>query len=195
MTDDLLSNDRALLARFREGERDAMVEVWQAYQPLVANLARRGFGSWSGVTRAADVDDVVSATFVEAFAEPCRQRYDGLTPYGAFLLGIGRNVLRRHLRKSSREPVVEPRAETEPDEGRPSPEEELLGREVRELLGRFPETLPAEEREVFLGYHRQGLSEERLAAVLGRTRHRVRKQLQRAEKRFRKYIRELGLEP
>ncbi len=196
MVEDLLSNDRRLLARFREGEEEAMVAVWNAYCPLVASLAHRGFGSWPGLRSPADVDDLIASTFLAAFESSCRQRYDGLTPYGSFLLGIARNLLRRSLRRRSREPVVELGGNYEGEaEGDGSPEESLLRQEEIEVMRRFPATLDVDQRAAWLGYHREGLSEEALAVKLGCTRHRLRKRLKRAEGLFRRYVRDHGLEP
>ncbi len=196
MVEDLLSNNRSLLARFRKGDEEAMVAVWNAYCPLVASLAHRGFGSYPGLRSPADVDDLIAATFVAAFETSCRERYDGLTPYGSFLLGIARNLLRRTLKLRAREPVVEPSHDYH-DLGLPqaTPEESLLRQEEIEAMQRFPATLDTDERKVWLGYHRDGLSEEALALKLGCTRHRARKRLKRAERRFRRYVRDLGIEP
>jgi RNA polymerase sigma factor (sigma-70 family) len=196
MVEDLLSNNRSLLARFRKGEEEAMVAVWNAYLPLVASLAHRGFGSYPGLRSPADVDDLIAATFLAAFETSCRERYDGLTPYGSFLLGIARNLLRRSLKLRAREPVVEPGGEFhDPGVLQCTPEESLLREEEIAAMQRFPATLDSAEREVWLGYHRDGLSEEALAVELKCTRHRVRKTLKRAERKFRRYVRELGMEP
>lgn len=196
MVEDLLSNDRRLLARFRDGEEEAMVVVWNAYCPLVASLAHRGFGSWPGLRSPADVDDLIASTFLAAFESSCRQRYDGLTPYGSFLLGIARNLLRRSLQRRSREPVVEVATDYQGHGDSPAtPEEDLLRREEVAVMRRFPATLEPDERAAWLGYHQEGLSEEALAVKLGCTRHRLRKRLKRAERAFRRYVRDHGLEP
>jgi len=194
MDADLLSTDRALLARFRNGEREALVAVWQAYFPLVVSLARRGFGPYSGFRSPSDVDDAVAATFAAAFEEGSRLRYDGVTPFGSFLLGIGRNVMRRQMKKVAREPVYEGDLATRERSHVHTPEERLLRAEERELLSRFPETLSKPEQTIFHGYYRDGLSEERLAVVTGRTRYRVRKLLGRVQRAFLRYVREHGLE-
>ncbi|MBM4372453.1 MAG: sigma-70 family RNA polymerase sigma factor [Deltaproteobacteria bacterium] len=168
--------------------------VWKHYFPLVRSLACRGFGPYRGFSSPSDVEDAVSATFAAAFEQGCRMRYDGVIPYGSFLLGIGRNVMRRQMKKAAREPVADLDCRTEADEGAPSPEEQLLSLEEKEVLGRFRTTLEAHEREVYEGHFRDGLSEERLAHHLGRTRHTVRKTLHRVMRRFRRYLRENGLD-
>jgi RNA polymerase sigma-70 factor (ECF subfamily) len=195
MDADLLVSDRALLEAFRLGRKEALVAVWRTYYPLISSLAARGFGPYRGFGSVCDVEDLVSATFTAAFDESCRLRYDGLTPYGAFLLGIARNLMRKQIKKGMREPL--PDFAQTPDlasEG-PTPEQQLIDVERQEVLRRFPETLDAEEREVFFGFCRDGLSEERLALALQRTRHRVRKVLHRVQRQMRRYLKQLGLEP
>lgn len=191
MEADLLSQDRALLERFRKGERTALMQVWQNYHPLIEGLARRGFGPWRGFTRAIDIEDAVSSTFAAAFEESCRLRYDGLTPYSAFLLGIARNVMRRQIKKETREESLDPLTSLELKEDAPTPEEQLLSREETEILARFCKTLDEDEAWVFHGYYRDGLSEERLASSSGRTRYRVRKLLHKVQRKLKRYLRSL----
>jgi RNA polymerase sigma factor (sigma-70 family) len=166
--------------------------VWQHYYPMVRALAVRMRTGMTGQASPADVEDAVSSTFLSAFEQGSRLSYDGVTPYGAFLLGIGRNVMRRQVRKDCREPVFEPTvADLDPDPSS-SPEETFLGREQTAVLARFADGLAPEERDVFFGYYRDGLSEETLSAALCRTRYRVRKTLARVEKRLRRFLAERG---
>jgi len=193
MKADLLSNDRKLLREFRRGEQEALMLVWREYFPLVEGLARRGFGPYRGFASVTDREEAVSASFAAAFEERCRMGYDGLTPYGSYLLGVSRNVMRRSMKKVAREPVREPSSyefEAAPEQ---TPEEQVISAEVKEILSRFPATLQPDEQDVFRGYYAQGLSEEKLAEHLGRTRYRVRKAMRRVERKFRKYLRVHGL--
>lgn len=191
---DLLCNDRTLLQQFREGRREALMAVWQHYYPLVRSLAVRGSTGHRGFSSPADVDDAISATFLAAFQESARLSYDGITPYGAFLVGIGRNVMRRIAFKNAREPVLEPCVAEMDQTADPSPEQDFLSREESAVLARFQDGLTPEERDVLCGYYRDGLSEERLAEGLCRTRYQVRKTLARVEKRLRIFLRRHGME-
>jgi RNA polymerase sigma factor (sigma-70 family) len=193
MREDMLSTNRDLLNRFRRGEKDALVAVWRAYLPLIHSMARRGFGPYPGWRDIADIEDTVAATFVVAFEEACRLRYDGVTPFGSFLLGIGRNVMRRQMKKRGREPIVSPDSTTLATEPEESPENLLINAEQKALLARFPETLSDQERAVFLAYHRMGLSEEDVARTLEITRYLTRKLLHRAQRCFKRYLSRHGL--
>lgn len=188
MKPDLLSTDRDLLDRFRKGDKEAMVAVWHFYFPMVQNLARRGFAGTPGFMHRVDVEDAVSATFLAALQERARLGYDGVTPYGAYLLGIGRNVMRRLSRKAGREPVWEVTEDRPARVSHTTPEHELLDSEKREVLMRFRHTLGPDELEVFQGYYENGLSEEKLALTLGRTRHKVRKVLHAVQRKMRRYL-------
>jgi RNA polymerase sigma factor (sigma-70 family) len=188
MKPDLLTNDPDLLGRFREGERDAMVAVWNFYYPAVVSLARRGFEGTPGFRHQADVEDAVSATFLAALQERARLSYDGITPYGAYLLGVGKNVMRRLARKAYREPVWEIDDDSKLCASEATPEQHVLRREKREVLERFETCLEPPQLDVFSGYYKRGLSEEKLAAELGKTRHSVRKTLHKVQRMMRRYL-------
>jgi len=194
MDADLLTTDRNLLLSFRQGDREALIAVWRFYYPMVRNLAVRTCCGMTGHAATADVDDAVSATFLAAFQEGARLSYDGVTPFGAYLLGIGRNVIRRQISKACREPAIEPASIDWREDSDPSPEDVYLTREETEVLSRFPQTLRNDEREVFFAHYRDGLSEESLADSLGRTRYRIRKILALVERRLRRYLKEHGIE-
>lgn len=101
--------------------------------------------------------------------------------------------MRRLSRKVAREPVRDPLSYEMTAGGSASPEEQYLSAEQRDVLGRFPGTLSEGEQKVFFGYYRDGLSEEKLAVVVGRTRYRVRKELARVEKLMKRYLARHGL--
>lgn len=194
MDADLLTSNRALLDRFRRGDKEALVLVWQHYYPLVHSMARRGFGPYRGFQSHADIEDAISATFLAAFEENCRVRYDGVTPFGSFLLGIGRNTMRRQMLKAAREPVHDPHTRKEEQTSDPDPEAQFLSMEQSRVLAAFLATLTEDERAAFGGYYKDGFSEEKLAVVMGRTRYRVRKTLHKVERKLKKYLKHHGLE-
>lgn len=194
-SEDLLSTRPDLLVAFREGQREAMKAVFEAYEPLVRNIARTGFQGFSGFRSICDVDDAVSATFVAAFEPRARLSYDGLSPYHSYLAGIARNTMRSQLRKLGREvpSTLDVGQESLPDEA-PGPEEEL-DRETRSLLiPRFKEHL---REPVLVSVCEQALahgrSEQDVADRLGMTRHQVRKALATVRKRIESFLRQEGL--
>jgi RNA polymerase sigma-70 factor, ECF subfamily len=97
----LLVERRDLLARFKEGERRALEEVYRHYVADVANFLRRGFSftsrertfRFSGYTQPFDLDNAVQETFVRGFKDSARLGYDGLHSYKNYLLAIARNLV------------------------------------------------------------------------------------------------------
>ncbi|MET8572084.1 RNA polymerase sigma factor [Streptomyces sp. NPDC004783] len=77
--------------RFRRGDTDALAELYDEHAQVLYRYALRVTGNW------AEAEDVVSATFLEAWRgrEKLRPEGDGLRPW---LLGIATNVIRRNAR-------------------------------------------------------------------------------------------------
>ncbi|MFG2329539.1 RNA polymerase sigma factor [Streptomyces sp. NPDC048604] len=77
--------------RFRRGDPDALAELYDEHAQVLHRYALRVTGNW------AEAEDVVSATFLEAWRgrEKLRPEGDGLRPW---LLGIATNVMRRNAR-------------------------------------------------------------------------------------------------
>ncbi|MEU6015960.1 sigma-70 family RNA polymerase sigma factor [Streptomyces sp. NPDC047515] len=77
--------------RLRRGDRDALGELYDEHAQVVYRYALRVTGDW------AEAEDVVSATFLEAWRsrEKLRPDGDGLRPW---LLGIATNIMRRNAR-------------------------------------------------------------------------------------------------
>ena len=101
-----LQRQPKLVVRFREGERDALAGVYWAYVKKVADLITFGFTTRStpparveGLQEAQAQRDALQEVFVRAFARPARLAYDGLRPYGPYLLQIGRNLRIDQLRR------------------------------------------------------------------------------------------------
>lgn len=56
------------------------------------------------VGKPQDADDIVQEVFLRAYAN--REKYDSHQPFGAWLRGIGRNVVREYWRRCNRLPVA-----------------------------------------------------------------------------------------
>src|SRR5262245_56542135 len=122
----LLLEQRALLDRFRRGERLALEEVYRHYAPEVAAFLQRGFTFMSGgrhlrfagYRQPFDLDNALQETFVRAFKESARLGYDGLNPYKSYLLAIARNLVLDELRRRevAMSPFIE-QLEAAPAEG------------------------------------------------------------------------------
>lgn len=110
----LLMEQRALLDRFKRGERQALEEVYRHFVPEVAAFLQRGFTFSSagrtlrfvGYAQPFDLDNALQETFTRAFKESARLGYDGLHPYKNYLLAIARNLVLDEFR--NREVAMSP---------------------------------------------------------------------------------------
>jgi RNA polymerase sigma factor (sigma-70 family) len=179
----LLLSDRKLLDGFRRGEKWAIERVYHAYVGQVARVLQKGFSfvsggvpqRFTGYASAWELETAVQDTFIQAFSPAARCAYDGLNPFGPYLLTIARNRAISQLRSETREQRRRGALAAEPPPEAPlSPEKAMLRREVQSLVAEFRETLPAELRrflEVRYGEERNLLE---AARELGLSRMRAR---------------------
>jgi RNA polymerase sigma factor (sigma-70 family) len=192
---EILANDRGLLLRFREGDREALAEVYWAYVDSVERVLRARFfaaapGSWGG--SASDLQDVVQEVFMKAFAPEARMSYDGLRPYGPFLLTIARHGLADWWRRRGREIPTELEL-PEADEGAVFADATVAFADARRvaLVERFVRGLPRDLRAVHEARFGEGLSQRDAAAAIGIGRQKLRT----LEQRLTAMLRETLAEP
>jgi RNA polymerase sigma-70 factor (ECF subfamily) len=173
----LLVERRDLLARFKEGDRRALEEVYRHYVTDVANFLRRGFSftsrertfRFSGYVQPFDLDNALQETFVRAFKESARLGYDGLHSYKNYLLAIARNLVVDEFRNRevAMSPFIEAQARVEApvvhdgEEAAPtqamaageslsiSAEQEFMRQELAQLYAAFFERLDDRDRIFF----------------------------------------------
>ncbi|MCY1073529.1 RNA polymerase sigma factor [Archangium lansingense] len=167
------------MQRFRDGEPETLGQVYRAHAEALARMLRamawrgRGFGQMRG---ALELENTVLETFARAFEPRTRAAYDGVRPYGHFLVGIARNVLLEQTRQREVAVGLEPFEESgELPEG-DGLAQSLEDREVEGLLASFKQGLTAEERRLFeLRFGEDGMAQEGAAEQLGLTRIQVRR--------------------
>jgi RNA polymerase sigma factor (sigma-70 family) len=188
--------DSRTLQRFRDGEPQTLARVYQAHAEALARMLRgmawrRGFGQLKG---ALDLENTVLEAFARAFEPRARAAYDGVRPYGYFLLGIARNVLLEQSREREVAVGLEPYEEVGevPEEGE-GMARMLEDREVEGLLAGFKEGLTAEERRLFeLRFGEEGVAQEGVAEQLGLTRIQVRRRELGLKTRLLEYLQARG---
>lgn len=171
--------DERTLQRFREGDPEILGRVYRTQAEALARVLRAM--AWrvrGGPMRGAlEVENTVLETFARAFEPRTRAAYDGVRPYGHFLVGIARNVLLEQAREREVAVGLEPFEETGgvPEEQEGSAQR-LEDQEVQELLTRFKQGLSEEEARLFeLRFGEEGLAQESAAEQLGLTRIQVRR--------------------
>jgi len=140
--------------------------------------------------RRADVDDVVSETFVTAFHSRSRydRTYDDARPW---LLGIATNVLRHHFRSEHRRLARQRAAPLAPETGVDISEH--VAATVDEVfetdrIGRALDRLDDRHREVLLLAASADLTYEDIARALGIPVGTVRSRLARGRRRLRELL-------
>lgn len=200
----LLLENRALLEGFRAGRPEALRTVYLHYQPRVTAFLRGGFsfssgGKWMrfrGYGGAWELQQAAHETLARAFLPAARLAYDGLHPFGDYLLGIARNYVLNELRRTDRLFVVGGPEELEPAADSPeriaSAAPVLEEREVERLLAAFLEGCTPVERRLFeLRFHDEKGQEE-AAAAMGLTRIQVRRLEYKVKERLLLHLKKHG---
>jgi len=144
------AQERALVRRAQDGDRDAFGELYRAHLGAVARLVRFRLGR--------EDEDAVSEVFLRAWRGLSSYRDTGV-PFAAWLYGIARHVAVDVLRKHGRE---EPRDEL-PD-GAVDP----MIAEVLTLRGAIDD-LPTEQRQVIELKYLVGMTNDEVAAAMATT--------------------------
>ncbi len=173
-------NDRDLIRAVQSQDRGSLTTLYQRYlggvwRYLHAHLSRH----------PAAVEDLVSETFLSAIQSI--QAYDAKrgNVYG-WLVGIARNKLRDHLRRTAREgDVAWNDADVAASEEMGNPEANLIRAETRDAVIRALDALADEERLVLEWKYVESLSVRDIAERLGRTAKAIEAILYRARISFR----------
>jgi RNA polymerase sigma-70 factor, ECF subfamily len=145
--------DETLMLRYQQGERAAFAQLVRRYQGPLYNFAMRQI-------RAAQVaEDVVQETFVRVVQNAADFKHEAR--FTTWVYTITRNLCIDHLRKRAlrKHPSLDEQKGQDGDgptlgeqtaDPRASVEREATGTELKERIARAVDTLPDEQREVFL---------------------------------------------
>jgi len=167
--------DAELVARSRRRDADAFGMLVERHQRLVFGVA---------LARCRDpslAEDVAQEAFVSAWRDLDRLRDSERV--GSWVAGIARNLASNAARRRERHRVDTPEAATAP-----SPEDEALEREDRELLQRALADVPDAHREALVLYYLEGESCARIAELLGITEDLVKQRLSRGRRALREGV-------
>ncbi len=206
----LLTRDAALLKSFRQGDRQALAEVYSFYSPRLRRYLNNGFSfesqgrmfRYSGAkSTGIDAEWAVQETFARAFTDKVRARYDGERPFTRYLQTVARNLLLREINRNRRLSPFETETQIEPEfssaslatrQLHVSPEQAAEGKELQQLLRGIMSDLDAEE--MLFVQHRfiDGLTQEATARAMQTTRARIKLLEARLRKLFLKQFRQHG---
>jgi len=150
-------SDEALVAAAATGDAAAMAALFDRFHGSLHGFLTR-------LARPADVDDLVHATFIEAFA--AARKYRGGSLVRTWLFGIALNVSRHHHRIESRRRTF--LTALEPDGREPGrPDRAAESRQLVERVRAALAALSHERRAAFLLCEVEELSGPEAAKALG----------------------------
>ncbi len=203
----LLMQDRDLLARFRAGEAKALDRVYREYHPGVVAFLRNGFSfdgasgacRFHGYRRPSDLESATQEVFLRAFEPRARAAYDGLRPFGTYLLGIARNYVISDFRRRqlvlglfTAEDTAPAATSVPAQEPRPALDIEIEEREVERLVAEFRKTMSEREQTLFRLRFEEELSQNEAAARMRMTRIRIRRIEAKLKIRLLDFLRSAG---
>ena len=178
-TDDEAEHIYRVIALARDGDREALGELYERYADSVFHCVNRIL---QDVYEAEDVTQHVFLKLMSALPRYQRRH----VPFSAWLMRVARNVALDAERK--RRPVrYEEIQETNPD----ADDQYQRGRSLREALA----ALPATQRRVVVLRHVVGLSAPEIAQRLGKSAGSVHALDQRGRRTLQSDLTELGCAP
>jgi len=181
------ASDQTLLAAARSGDKDALEALLLRYQPRVYRFGMKMCGD------PDDASDVLQETLL-AMARSVRD-FRGASSLSTWLYTIARSFCIKKRRRSRFAPAEEQSLDTAlSDEAvqvadqRPSPEDDLAGRQIEGVLARAIASLDPMYREVLVLRDIEGLTAPEVAEVLGIGIDAVKSRLHRARLAVRKAI-------
>jgi RNA polymerase sigma-70 factor (ECF subfamily) len=180
-------SDRELMQALAGGDRDALSALMSRHHRRVYRLAL------SYLRDPEEALEVTQETFVKAYQHA--GRWDGRAEVGAWITRVAVNQsIDRYRRLRRRRAAEEPLGDTPTDQDArfsgslPSPEREVMGRELGERIGSALRALPEQQRAIVVLRHYQDLSLEEIASTLGLSLGTVKSSLHRAVHRLRERL-------
>jgi RNA polymerase sigma-70 factor (ECF subfamily) len=180
-----------LIARIEQGDNSAFTPLFEKYQKRLALLIHYKLSQ--ELRRLTEVEDALQETFLEAFRDIERFRYQKPGGFLSWLSRIADHVIadaaRFHARRKRRAELVRFRSEGTPDGPEPAdsatPSRLLAEKESLQALIQKLDSLPEDYRRAILLAKVEGLSNAEMAERLDRSRESTALLLHRAIKRFR----------
>jgi RNA polymerase sigma-70 factor (ECF subfamily) len=180
--------DEVLMVRFQRGDRTAFTSLVRRHQTPLYNFALRQIGAQSVA------EEVVQEAFVRVVQNAAEFKHEAR--FTTWVYTILRNLCIDQLRRRAlrRHPSLDERTSRGDEEGptlleqtadpRASVEREATGTELKERIARAVETLPDEQREVFLLREVSNLPFKEIATVTGVPENTVKSRMRYALERL-----------
>lgn len=185
--------DETLMLRYQQGDRTAFASLVRRHQTALYNFALRQ-------VRVPQVaEDVVQETFVRVVQNAGDFKHEAR--FTTWVYTITRNLCIDHLRKRAlrKHPSLDESRGEEGDgptlgertaDPRASVEREATGSELKERIARAVDTLPDEQREVFLMRELANLPFKEIAEITGVPENTVKSRMRYALERLQEALSE-----
>lgn len=185
--------DETLMLRYQQGDRAAFVTLVRRHQAALYNFALRQ-------VRVPQVaEDVVQEAFVRVVQNAAEFKHEAR--FTTWVFTITRNLCIDHLRKRAlrKHPSLDESRGEEGDgptlgeqtaDPRASVEREATGTELKERIARAVDTLPDEQREVFLMREMANLPFKEIAEITGVPENTVKSRMRYALERLQEALAE-----
>jgi RNA polymerase sigma factor (sigma-70 family) len=155
----------SLLTRAREGDNQAMNDLFALYLPALRRWASGRLPRWA--RDLADTPDLVQETLANVFKKIDGFQYRGEGAFQAYLRQAVLNRIRNEIRNAGWRPERVELSDQLPDDGR-SPLDLAMGLEAVERYEAALQRLQEDERELVVGRLEMGQTYVELAAACGK---------------------------
>jgi RNA polymerase sigma factor (sigma-70 family) len=194
-----------LLARLRDGDGAAALEVYRIFVVLLDRVLRRGFTVPStgmrvpAIKKRSQREDVLQETFLRALSPAAILAYNDRYDYLPFLCGIARNVITKEYRQHGRELPAGGRDSWAEDqltniEVHDEPEQTDEEKKALAIMREFIAELPEPMRAFLTARHLDRVSQVALAERLGTTEWKVKATEKRLRKQLRARLKRAGVD-
>lgn len=164
--------DSEVSNHFRAGNPGVLAEVYLVHVDSIRRFIGQSIPAIPSA--ASDAEDLVQETFLRAFSERARKRYDGLRPLIAYLIAIARNLLADRRRASIRLAAVVATRDLQSSPSSTDVENEVSDRELLKICNDFFDTLTPAQRTVFVMRFIEETSRDATSKATGLTVPRIR---------------------
>jgi len=182
--------DEELMLRVQDGDTDCYDVLVERFKVRLFNYLFRLTGSRD------DAEEIAQEAFVKAYIHA--DKYKTIARFSTWLYTIATNLVRNRLRSKSRAPKIvslwtrsadsDEEKTLDIEDTRKSPDEVINDAELREIISRAIQRIPAKYRESFVLREINELSYEEIAAVTGLKLGTVRSRINRARNHFRQVV-------
>jgi RNA polymerase sigma factor (sigma-70 family) len=184
-----------LIEDFRNGEREALTQIYRAYvrelDKYVRALACRS--GYPELGQVSTVSDVLQEVFTRAFSPAARRAYDSTQEYGPYLRTIARNCFIDVARRRGRELLKAPEQVVLDLDSQYRLEPSWSEPRVRAVLVAYVDALPLALRGVYERRFLIGQSQSEACEALGLSRAQLRTGENQLRRGLRRAVRQAGL--